>query len=163
MAYSKQNLFTESVSAVTATPSVELGTRRVVGGAEYVYCYNGDTVADKRCVVKPLTAGVSYTFTVSTVAGSITPCMGTVANATIAAGSYGWVLTKGYTKAVLEGLVTYVVAGALAPARIIQSTDGTVDCATGGTGSTGLTIGFLTSAISDVTGTSVGVYISTGF
>jgi hypothetical protein len=163
MAVYKQGLFTESVSAVTATPSIELGTRRVVGGSEYVYMYNGGAIADQRLVVRPQTAGVAYTFSVTTVAGTLLPACGTVANATIAAGSYGWVLTKGYTKAVIEGLVTYAVGGALAPVRVVQGAEGKVDCATGGTGSTGLTIGFLTTAISDVTGTSVGVYVNTGF
>jgi len=162
MAVYKQGLFTESVSSVTATPSVELGTRRVVNGQEYVYCYNGATAADKRLMVKPLTAGVDYTFSVTTVAGTI-PCIGTVANATIAAASYGWILTKGYTKGVGGGTVTWAVGGALAPVRLIQGADGVVEIATGGTGSTGATVGFVTSAVSDITAASFGIYVSTGF
>jgi len=163
MAYLNQNLWTEGVSAVTATPSVELGTRRVVDGKEYVYMYNGATVADQRTMVRPLTAGVAYTFSVTTVAGTLTPCCGTVANQTIAAESYGWILTKGYTKGIAGGTVTWAVGGALAPVRLICAADGAVEIATGGTGSTGATVGFVTSAVSDVTGASFGVYISTGF
>ena len=164
MAFFKQGLFTESVSAVTATPSVELGTRRIVDGCEYVYMYNGATVADQRLFVKPLTAGVEYTFSVTTVsgAGNVKAC-GVVANQTIAAESYGWVMTKGYTKGIIGGAVTYSVGGALAPVPVIQGAAGVIDIATGGTGTTGNVVGFLTSAISDVTGTSVGIYVNTGF
>lgn len=163
MGFNKESLFTESVSACTATNSVALGTRRVVNGSEYVYCYNGATVADKRSMVKPLTAGVAYTFSVTTVAAQVAPCIGTVENATIAAATYGWILTKGYTKAMIGAAQTLAVGGALAPVRLIQGADGVVDIATGGTGTTGITVGFLTSAISDVSNTSVGAYINTGF
>lgn len=164
MAYYKQQLWTESVSAVTATPSVELGTRRIVNGSEYVYAYNGAaTVADQRLIVRGLTAGVGYTFSVTTTSGMGSPVIGIVENATCAAASYCWLLTKGYTKAMISGVSTLAVGGALAPTRIVPCADGVVNIATGGTGTTGPTIGFLTSAISDVTGTSVSVYISTGF
>lgn len=162
MGYNKENLLKESVSAVSTTASVPLGTRRVVDGSEYVYCYNGGTIADQRLAVRPITAGVSYTFTVTTAAGFL-PMIGTIANATCAASSYCWVLTQGYTKGILGGAITYSVAGAAAPVRVVVGTNGVIDCPTGGTGTTGATIGFLTSAISDVTATSVGVYINTGF
>lgn len=162
MGFNKENLLNESVSAVTATNTVALGTRRVVNGSEYVYCYNGGSIADQRLAVRPITGGVAYTFSVTTAAG-VLPIIGVVENATCAASSYCWVLTQGYTKAMLGGTITYSVAGAAAPVRIIVGANGVVDCATGGTGTTGSTIGFLTSAISDVTGTSVGVYINTGF
>jgi hypothetical protein len=163
MAFSRQPLLRESVSAVTTTASVDLGTRRVVDGSEYVYMYNGGTVADQRLVVRPLTAGTSYTFSVTTVSNSVQPICGTVANATCAASSYCWVLTKGYTKGILASEQTMAVGGAAAPVRIVTGADGTITIATGGTGSTGASIGFLTSAISDVTGTSVGVYIRSRF
>jgi hypothetical protein len=163
MAYYRQQLWTETVSAVTATPSVDLGTRRIVGGSEYVYMYNGATVADKRSMVKPLTAGVAYTFSVTTVAAQVAPVCGTVENQTIIAGSYGWICTKGYTKVMIGAAQTLAVGGALAPVRLIQGADGVVDIATGGTGTTGITVGFLTSAISDVSNTSVGAYVCTGF
>lgn len=163
MAFYKQQIWQESVSAVTTTASVDLGTRRIVDGSEYVYCYNGATVADKRSVVRPLTAGVAYTFSVTTTSNSVQPIIGVIANATCAASSYCWVLTKGYTKGVADGSVTYAVGGALAPVRIITGADGTISIPTGGTGSTGLSIGWLTSAVSDCTATSVGVYINSPF
>jgi hypothetical protein len=38
--YGRQELIEESVSQVTATNSVELGTRRIHSGNEYTYVYN---------------------------------------------------------------------------------------------------------------------------
>jgi hypothetical protein len=163
MGFNSQPALQESVSAVTTTASVDLGTRRVVDGNEYVYCYNGATAADKALLVKPLTAGVSYTFSVTTVAHGVGPVIGVIKNATCAASSYCWVMTRGYGKGMISGAVTYSVGGALAPVRVTQGADGTIDIGTAGIGTTGVTVGFLTSAISDVTGTSVGVYINTAF
>lgn len=162
--YNNEMLFTESVSATTATPSVELGTRRVVDGNEYVYCYNGATVADKALIVKPgASCDTGYTFTVTTVVNTMVPCIGMIANATCAAATYCWVMTKGKCKGMVGGGYTYSAGGAVVSARIQASTDGTIDIATGGTGTTGATVGYLTTAISDVTATSVGVYIRTGY
>jgi len=160
-----QKLWTESVSAVTATPSVTLGTRRWVNGNEYRYCYNGGGAdADQRKIV--CTMGYSYpnTFTVTTISGSnVCPVIGLIDNATCAAGSYCWVLTKGNTKGMISGVSTLAVGGAVEYARIVPCADGNINIATGGTGTTGPTIGYLVSAISDVTGTSVSVFVSTGF
>jgi hypothetical protein len=163
MAYYKQQLWTESVSAVTATPSVELGTRRIVNGSEYVYAYNALTVADQRLIVRGATSGTGYSFSVTTTSGMGAPIMGIVENQTCAAASYCWLLTKGYTKAIPSGVSTLAVGGGLAPVRIVPCAEGKINIATGGTGTTGPTIGFLTTVISDVTDTSVAVYISTGF
>ena len=38
--FDRNPIATESVSAVTATPSVEVGTRRYYKGKDYIYCYN---------------------------------------------------------------------------------------------------------------------------
>lgn len=90
----RADLLTESVSAVTATPSVELGTTRLEGGNEYVYMYNGETAADKGLMVTIDPAGTGYdTFTVSTVADNL--MVGVVANATMAASTYGWIQRRG--------------------------------------------------------------------
>lgn len=166
MAVYKQQLFTESVSACTATPSVELGTRRIVNGNEYVYCYNAETVADQNLFVRANGANdTGYSFTVTTVSGTNLsgPIIGVVSNQTIAAATYGWVQTKGKAKYMAGGAVTMSVGGAIECARLIVGADGAADFATGGTGSTGTTIGYLTTAVSDVTGTSVNCYVSTGF
>ena len=164
MGVNNQQLWQEGVTAVTLTPSVDLGTRRTVDGNEYLYCYNGATVADKALIVRPLTANdTGYTFTVTTVADSLQPVMGVVSEQTCVAAGYAWVQTKGKAKGVLGGTVTYSVAGPLVCPPVIQGVDGVIDCPTGGTGTTGEIIGYLTTAVSDNTGLSVSVYINTGY
>ena len=126
MSVYKQGLFTESVSATTATPTVELGTTRTVAGRDYVYGYNGGKEASVNKVV--VLSGVSnYTFVVTyatSVVTSPTP-LGVVRNATIAAGSYGWVMTRGFCDLINEGAAS-VAAGD----PIILSLDGSVREAT---------------------------------
>jgi hypothetical protein len=86
----------ESVSNVTATPNVALGTTRTFQGERYEYVY-----AIKEC---PVGYGTVYSGTSghSVVAtGCITGevCAGWVKNATISSGSYGWLLKKGVVDA----------------------------------------------------------------
>lgn len=163
MAVYRQQLWQEGVTAVTATPSVSLGTRRVVDGNEYVYCYNGETVADKARFVRPNGANdTGYTFTVTTTSGT-TPIIGVISEQTCAAASYCWVQTKGKAKFIAGGVVTGSVGGGVECARLIVGADGAADTATGGTGTTGLTIGYLTTAISDNTGGSASCYVMTGY
>jgi hypothetical protein len=94
----------ESVSAVTATPSVDVGTTRIHGGIFYRYMYNGGSVAYKGCpvVMTASTAGNTFVVTVATIDICTTAAgtreggfVGTIHNATCAAGSYCWVATKG--------------------------------------------------------------------
>ena len=90
--------YEESVSAVTATPSVELGARRYWKGEEYVYCYNagGASIAAALGVVV-VTGASGYSVAATSHADTVNPCVGVVKHAAIAAGSYGWVMTKGFT------------------------------------------------------------------
>ena len=67
MTVSNNEIYFESVSAVTATPSVEVGRRRIEGDEAYVYVYNtGSSTAgvNKGCV---LSAVSGYSVTVSSV------------------------------------------------------------------------------------------------
>jgi len=100
--YSYKLVEIESVSAVTATPSVQLGTHRLENGREYVYCYNygggnGDSRVGSPCIV----TGVSgYTFLVNTFTTSSDfsatfSLLGVTQNATAPSGSYCWVATRG--------------------------------------------------------------------
>ena len=94
----------ETVSAVTATPSVEIGARTFYDGREYIYMYNGGSEAAKNKVV--VASGTSgYTFVVTFASGAAIGClpMGVVRNATIAAGSYGWVCTRGFVDLYNDG------------------------------------------------------------
>lgn len=91
--------FNETPSAVTATPSVELGARRVWKGEEYVYCYNagGAAIATSTGLgVKLVTGASGYSVAATSITDTINPCVGVVKHAAIAAASYGWVMTKGF-------------------------------------------------------------------
>ena len=85
----------ESVSAVTATPSIELGTEKWVGGNKYTYVYNASTstAAVNYGVVYSAMSG--YSVTVSSVA-MYDRAAGLVVNNDIGVHEYGWVMTKGF-------------------------------------------------------------------
>jgi hypothetical protein len=111
MSVYNQQLFTESVSAVTATNTVELGTRRWHDGLEYCYVYNGGGTAAVKTVV--ILSGVTgYTVAVTYASGAAicpTP-FGVVRNAELTAAYYGWVVTKGFTDVYNDGTAS-VAAG----------------------------------------------------
>ena len=98
--YGNQQQFFESVSQTTLTPSVDLGTRRVEGGKEYIYVYNGcgASITSGYGVCVSLSSG--YTVTVSSVT-QVNHCVG-VANYTFATATYGWIQTKGFCQIVLS-------------------------------------------------------------
>jgi hypothetical protein len=111
MGYYSQILHKEGVSAVTTTGSVDIGTRIFADGREYVYMYNGGAIADiNRVVCVTGTSGYTFVVTYATsVTTSPTP-FGVIRNQTIAAGSFGWVMTRGFTNLVNEGLAS-IAAG----------------------------------------------------
>lgn len=91
----------ESVSAVTATPSVVPGEMRSEGGCDYLYVYNGSTnqTIDKGRGCKYASQSAGYTVDVAVaVVATLTAdaCVGVVKNATIPTGYYGWLCTRGY-------------------------------------------------------------------
>lgn len=97
--YSAGPINEESVSAVTATPSVQLGTRRMYKGEEYVYCYNagGGAIATSVALgVKFVTGASGYSVAATSLTDVFNPFVGVVKNAAFAAGDYGWVMTKGF-------------------------------------------------------------------
>ena len=85
----------ESVSNVTATPSVQLGTRTIVNGEDYCYIYNAaaDTATKDHGVIITAMTGYSISLQSVTMVGGF---FGLVKHADIPAASYGWVLTKGF-------------------------------------------------------------------
>lgn len=85
----------ESVSAVTATPTVEIGTRRSVAGNEYLYVFNaGNTQISKGHAA--ILSGVSgYSVTVSSITMTDYP-VGMVKHTTLTSDTYGWLMTKGF-------------------------------------------------------------------
>lgn len=84
----------EPVSQVTATPSVELGTRRTEGGKEYLYCYNNTGSAVTQGALMVASALSGYSLTRSSTAAADFPLVG-VENAALAAGDYFWGLVRG--------------------------------------------------------------------
>lgn len=140
----------ESVSAVTATPSVELGTVRETGGEKYVYIYNcgGGSASVGLAMNRPASAAAGmYSCAVSSISGDTV--QGFVKHAAIAAGSYGWLLKR--------GLVTVAVAsGASSQSGGSKSIGADGVIATAGAGYA--IVGELTTAI--VSGNSGSLYVN---
>lgn len=88
-----QMLFTESVSAVTSTATVDLGTRRRQGLNEYVYVYNKSTSTIQIGLGAVYSASSGYSVTVSSVTGDV--CAGVVKHNDIGPTQYGWLCVKG--------------------------------------------------------------------
>lgn len=86
----------ESVSNVTLTNSVDLGTVRIYHGEEYVYVYNdtSSTVAPGLGMVMSGYTNMSVTVSSNTY---FNVCIGVVKHATFVTASYGWLLTRGFT------------------------------------------------------------------
>jgi len=88
-----QQVFSESVSAVTATASVEVGSRRREALNEYVYVYNMSTSTIDVGLGAVYSTSSGYSVTVSSITGDA--CAGVVKNAQIGPEEYGWLCTKG--------------------------------------------------------------------
>ena len=88
----------ESVSQVTATPSIDLGTRRIVNGEEYVYFYN-NTGSQVTAGMALTVSGLSgYSLTRSTTAEvDMVVCF--VKHAAVPAANYAWGLVRGLVQA----------------------------------------------------------------
>ena len=86
----------ESVSNVTATNSVNLGEVRFVGGDEYIYVYNAGTGTINVGQFAVLSANSGYSVSVSSITSFDFP-IGFAKHAAIPAGSYGWLLARGFT------------------------------------------------------------------
>lgn len=91
------HFYNETVSNVTATPSVEVGTRRVYGDEDYLYVYNAgsSTAGVNKGVVVSAVSGYSITVSSTTM---VDICVGHVKHAAIPTGSYGWVCTRGWVQ-----------------------------------------------------------------
>jgi hypothetical protein len=93
MTYNGPVLYTESVSAVTATNSVSLGSRRTEGGNDYVYVYNAGGTPIIPTYGAILSANSAYSITISSALGD--RCAGVVKHTTMTTGTYGWLCTRG--------------------------------------------------------------------
>lgn len=96
-----QQVFFESVSAVTATPDVEVGAERKVGDETYRYVYNaGNSQINPTygCIVSAV-SGYSVTLSSTT---SVDFLVGVVVHSTLTTGTYGWVCTQGFVTVEME-------------------------------------------------------------
>lgn len=104
-----QPVYMESVSAVTLTNSVQLGSVRVENGEEYLYVYNdGGASAMAGFAVVPQSGCSGYSVTVTSVTGN-DMALGFVKHATLVTAAYGWVMAKGYLS-VTNGMVSTAIA-----------------------------------------------------
>ena len=89
--------YVESVSNVTASPSVQNGAIRVENGDVYRYVYNdcNSQIIPGLGVIISSNSGFSVTLSSTTNSGGF---FGIVHNATLTTGTYGWVMTAGFCK-----------------------------------------------------------------
>ena len=114
--YFNDPIFFESVSAVTATPSVELGRKRTDGANEYIYVYNtGDQMINPTYGAVLNSAVSNYSVSVSSVCQS-SRYLGVVKHSTIPTGQYGWLLTRGFTQVEMGATESAAAGGPLAAA-----------------------------------------------
>jgi len=139
--YGYKDGFFESVSAVTATPSEELGSVRVSNGRVYQYVYNGGGEQISQNQICVVSASTGYTVTVSSVTSPNSYAYGVVREATLTTATYGWVVKQGSVDLYNAGN-TAIVAGY----QITADADGTVTASSGGTGSTGIKFGIAQQA-----------------
>lgn len=90
---------TEDLSSFSTLPLYSPGAKHARDGNEYVYVYNSNaSVAigtGKYCVLEPLGTSLSSGYTVTVSNASLNGWMAGVAQNTINASTYGWVMTKG--------------------------------------------------------------------
>lgn len=141
----------ETVSAVTATPSVELGTRVTDTGIDYVYCYNAGAASITQGKMGRISSGnsgysVSVTNAASQAGGEFV--VGVAHNAAIAAGSYGWLATRGAVLGAVDASEVSMNVGDIAVAGV----DGGFVVKVG-TSATGVPLGFVLNSFVTTVGT----------
>lgn len=117
-------VFFSSVSFVTATAQVDLGTERTEAGTKYLYVYNCgiSTAGTGTGMSRPVSAAAGlYSGSVSAVSGDMP--LGFVKHTAIPAGEYGWVVTRGLvTVSVISSVSTQDVGPkALGPLGVIAT------------------------------------------
>tara|TARA_R110000796_G_scaffold187266_1_gene304170 strand:- start:2690 stop:3154 length:465 start_codon:yes stop_codon:yes gene_type:complete len=98
--YDQQIMF-DSVSNVTATNSVDVGTERKVGDESYLYVYNAgnsDIPPSYGCVLSAVTG---YSATLSSITG-VDFLVGVVKHSTLTTATYGWIMTRGFAAIEME-------------------------------------------------------------
>lgn len=96
-----QQVYFESVSNVTATNSVEVGSERKVGDESYRYVYNAGNSEIPPSYGCVLSAVTGYSATISSTT-SVDFLVGVVKHSTLTTGTYGWVMTQGFAPVEME-------------------------------------------------------------
>ena len=150
-------MLVESVSAVTATPSVVLGTRRVdSAGNVYLYGHNaGATQMNPGCAAVIGSANTGYSFTATNAAAGVGYLAAVCHHSTIPAGSYGWMGVNGLFRASPDSNAVSMNAGD----GLVIGVDGGFVVA-GATLSTGIRWGFAVSSM--ISGYGVNTFTSLG-
>lgn len=157
MSNSISPILEESVSQVTATNSVKLGTRVTVGGNDYLYVYNSGaaTIAQGYGAFLPSAsmnawAAGSFCVSVSNAASQSggDKLVGVAHNAAIPTLNYGWVCTRGIVNAIPDATQTQINSGV----AVVPGVDGGF-VAAAATLSTGLIVGFTLNSFVTTVGT----------
>jgi hypothetical protein len=151
----------ESASQVTATNSVDLGSRRLYKGEEFVYCYNagGATMAVGKGV-KFVTGASGYSVAATSLTDVANPCVGVVKHTEFDTADYGWVMVRGFTEVAMVSATTadYVPIALGAAGEFIQSSPLTDAASVGTFAVAGYAISANTGAGGDVK-----AFIKTGY
>lgn len=146
----------ESVSNVTSTNSVQLGTRVTVDGNDYVYVYNSGaaTIAQGYGAYLPSASmsawAASFCVSVSNAASQSggEKLVGIAHNAAIATTKYGWVCTRGTVYAIPDASAVSANSGV----ELVPGVDGGF-VAYAGTAATALRIGVTLNSFVTTVGT----------
>lgn len=143
----------ESVSNVTATNSVELGTRARSGDIEYVYVYNGGAQQISKGeggYLSPTNLSSAMTVAVSNAASQSggERFVGVAHNATITTGAYGWLATRGPVYVALDASEVSMNAGDI----LVPGVDGGF-VVRAGTSATGIPVGVALNSLVTTVGT----------
>lgn len=142
-----------SITTLDSALALPLGTRRVVDGNEYLYVHVGGAAQisqGQMGFLSPASMLSGYTVTVSNAASQTgyARVVGLAAHATLATGSYGWLLTRGVGDIALDGGEISMNSGDLIAAGV----DGGFVVATA-TISTGVPLGVALNSIITTVGT----------
>ena len=99
--YDNRKVYFETVSAVTASPSEQLGAVRRVGDEEYIYVYNAGNSQISPGLGATVSGVSGYSVTVSSTT-SVDMFIGVCKHATLTTGTYGWLLTRGFGQVQME-------------------------------------------------------------
>lgn len=144
----------ESASAVTASPSVQLGTVKVDNsGNKFIYVYNGGNAQISQgqgAFLSPSNYSSGFTVSVSNAASQSggERMLGVAHHATIATGYYGWVMAAGVALVALDASQISMNAGDI----LVPGVDGGF-VVKAGTSATALPVGLAINSLVTTVGT----------